>query len=337
MKQAWIEKTEQYLDNEMSASERLQFEQEMAVNEELSSYVSLYREIEATMQNSKKNDPAEEALKNSLKTLNASYFNQETRENNLPNNLKATTIAEQKPAIHLPRNKRKVLYRALFAVAAAIAGIIVIAVTWFPKNKEISPVIAGAEKTDAIKSPAKAQTDSLEKSIPSNLAVQHASDTAAQKKERHAIDRKKREELFAANFEADATPAVTEGPLEDAFNYYTDKHYDEAAQEFSSANLASVTRGLATDSNRTAFYADYYAGISYLEQERNADAIGKLESAVTKSTDESFRLNAEWYLALAYLRSGDITKVNELLTKISGNTNETAHKLKATRLLAALK
>jgi len=125
--------------------------------------------------------------------------------------------------------------------------------------------------------------------------------------------------------------------LEDAFNYYTDKHYGEAAQEFSSANLASVTRGLATDSNRTAFYADYYAGISYLEQERNADAIGKLESAVTKSTDESFRLKAEWYLALAYLRSGDITKVNELLTKISGNTNETAHKLKATRLLAALK
>jgi hypothetical protein len=337
MKQAWIEKTEQYLDNEMSASERLLFEQEMAMNEELSSYVSLYREIETVMHDNKKNEATEEALTNSLKKLNASYFNQETRENSLPHNLKETTDAEQKPATSPQRSKRKIRYRMLFAVAAAIAGIIVIAVTWFPKDKEANPVIAGSEKTDTIKSPVKAQTDSLQKSIPSNLAVQNNSDTAAEKKESKVKAGKKQEELFAANFEPDSVPDVTEGPLEDAFNYYSDKNYGDAAQEFSSANPALVTRGVETDPKASAFYADYYAGISYLEEKQNGDAKLKLESAVTKSPDESFRVKAEWYLALAYLRTGDVIKADELLTKISENTNETAYKLKATRLLAALK
>ena len=47
MNEAWLEKIEQYFNNEMSAEEKLLFESEMRTNEELSSYFNLYKEIES--------------------------------------------------------------------------------------------------------------------------------------------------------------------------------------------------------------------------------------------------------------------------------------------------
>jgi len=334
MKQAWIEKTEQYLDNEMNAAERSLFEQEMAANEELSSYVSLYREIETVMQNDEKNDATEEALKSSLGKLNALYFAEQTKEDAIVSqDLQVSSPVEQKTAIAYRRDKQKTRYWLTFAAAAATIGIIAIAITWFSQHREIKPSIAGSGKQDT----GKAKTGSLQKSDSSSLAVQDSVDNPAKKKQSPAPVNKKQEELFAANFEPDDVPAVTEGPLEDAFNYYSNKNYDDAAQEFSSADLNSGTRGLETNPKLTAFYADYYAGISYLEQAYNTNAILKLKSAVTKSPDESSVIKAEWYLALAYVKTGELTKANELLEKISENKKETAYRSKAARLLAALK
>ena len=170
-----------------------------------------------------------------------------------------------------------------------------------------------------------------------SLAFQNNADSPATINHSPAKTSKKQEELFAANFKPDAVPAVTAGPLEDAFTYYAEKHYSDAAQEFSSADLTSGTRGLETDSTITAFYADYYAGISYLEQSDNSKSILKLESALTKSPAELYTIKASWYLALAYVKAGEIKKANGQLAKISENKNETFYRSKATRLLTALK
>ncbi|HEX5153578.1 MAG TPA: hypothetical protein VFW07_19150 [Parafilimonas sp.] len=334
MKQAWIEKTEQYFTNEMSAAERALFEQEMAANEELSSYVSLYREIETVMQDDEKNNATEEALKTSLGNLNAFYFSKNVKEDaGLPQDVQENLPKEQKPGISR-RGKRKIRYWMLLAVAAVITGIIWISVTWFSSNKQAAPSIAGSEKPGA----GTIKTDSLQSHDSSNSAVQNNTDSPARVKQSPARRSKKQEAaLFAANFEPDAVPAVTEGPLEDAFTYYADKHYSEAAQEFSTAKLNSETRGLEINPKLIAFYADYYAGISYLEQADNSNAILKLDSAVTKSPGEVFRIKATWYLALAYLKTGELAKANELLAKISQNKTETVYRSKAARLLAALK
>src|SRR5678815_5656211 len=124
MKQAWIEKTEQYFDNEMRATERSLFEQEIAANEELSSYVSLYREIESVMRDDEKNEATEEALKSSLGKLNAFYFNAEIKDDaRIPQDVHEMSPVEQK--IALPRRrKRKIKYWMLTAVAAVLVGII---------------------------------------------------------------------------------------------------------------------------------------------------------------------------------------------------------------------
>jgi len=334
MKQAWIEKAEQYLDNEMSATERSLFEQEMAANEELSFYVDLYREIETVMEDDEKNGAKEDALKNSLGKLNAVYFNKEVKlDPVIPQDLYESPPVEQKAAVVYHRDKRKTRYWLAFAAAAATIGVIAIAITWFSQNEEAKPSIAGSEKPDT----GKTTTDSLQRKDSPNLAVQNNTDSPAKKKQFPEADNKKQEELFAANFEPDDVPDVIEGPLEDAFNFYANKNYSDAAQEFSTADRDSETRGLQTDPKRTAFYADYYAGISYLEQADNTNAILKLKSAVTESHGELFSIKAEWYLALAYLKTGELTKANELFEKIAGNKKETVYRSKAARLLAALK
>jgi hypothetical protein len=285
------------------------------------------------MHDNEKNEATEEALKSSLGKLNAFYFNAEIKDDaRIPQDVHEMSPVEQK--IALPRRrKRKIKYWMLIAVAAVLVGIIAIGITWFAKNQETSPSIAGSEKPDT----GKAKTDTLQEKNPTGLAVQNNADSTVNKKQPQIKTTKKQEELFAANFEPDEAPAITEGPLEDAFTFYVDKNYSDAAQEFSSANLTSGTRGLETDSQRIAFYADYYAGISYLEQADNINAMLKLESAVTKSPDELFRVKATWYLALTYLKTGELTKASKLLIKISENKEEIVYKSKAARLLTALK
>jgi len=49
------------------------------------------------------------------------------------------------------------------------------------------------------------------------------------------------------------------------------------------------------------------------------------------------RIKAEWYLALAYLKSGDREKAEKLLAKIVSGNQESTFKSKASALLTDLK
>jgi hypothetical protein len=75
MNEKIFEKIEQYLSNELSYEERLNFESELAVNKEIASMLKLYRSVDTEMRNIEKCTEEEIELKKTLNKLNAIYFN----------------------------------------------------------------------------------------------------------------------------------------------------------------------------------------------------------------------------------------------------------------------
>jgi anti-sigma factor RsiW len=93
MDHSWIEKIDAYLHGTMSPDERAAFEAELAVNEELSSLLEIYRAIENDMSAASKYCEEEDRLRNTLSNLNAAYFSGNA----------------QRPATPLPTNRHPVL------------------------------------------------------------------------------------------------------------------------------------------------------------------------------------------------------------------------------------
>jgi len=78
-----------------------------------------------------------------------------------------------------------------------------------------------------------------------------------------------------------------------------------------------------------------YLGISELKLEQNADAIAPLQAA-QKLGPQQYRDDASWYLALAYLRTGDLQNGRAALQKLCGRKNDyAAQACAADRTLAA--
>src|SRR3954468_21964992 len=84
MPESWFEKIERYLDNSMTDDEKSEFESELLVNSELAVDFEMYKMIEEEMHDFEKNRQGEEALKNSLKEISASFVGS-GREEGLPN------------------------------------------------------------------------------------------------------------------------------------------------------------------------------------------------------------------------------------------------------------
>jgi tetratricopeptide (TPR) repeat protein len=327
MNETLLEKAELYVNGGMNDEERLLFEKEMAANEQLSSYVNLYKDIDTTMRNKEKHNVQEEALKESVKKLNAIYFNAPAAA--------ISGAEETKTAILKALLKPGISTWKTLAIAAATIGVISISIFWYVQNKRTSKEIAGNTKKDSATAIINADTTHLQNE-PSNIVVQNNNDTISHEKELATLTQQKRESLFKTNFKTDAVPVNIEGPLEDAFTYYNAQQYDDAATEFSTADLSS-TRGSETDTELTAFYAYYYAGISYLAGNKTNKAITALNKALTKNTGTFMQVKAQWYLALAYVRTGEINKATGLLAEVSANNTESEYKSKAGVLLAELK
>ncbi len=74
-----IELIENYISNSLPSEERILFEKELLVDEELNTLFKMYRTIEIEMENAEKYKDQESALKNTLQQLNAKYFNAEAK------------------------------------------------------------------------------------------------------------------------------------------------------------------------------------------------------------------------------------------------------------------
>jgi hypothetical protein len=322
MDETWFEKIEQYLNGEMSAEEKLLFESEMRKNSELSSAFNMYKNIETGMRDKEKYSGAEEALKNSLSKLNAVYFPGKTDTKEL------TAANKNKTFIAENNDRKKIIWRP-FAIAAATISVIAIGVFIYFESTNNSQVVFFTKKNDT------GTTIKADATNSSTNTTQNKLDTNAAETKQPTLATKKPEELFADNFKPDATPENTEGNLEDAFTYYKNRDYTRAAAEFTNVDLNEGTRDLEPDTKLTAFYADYYGGISYLAQGVTGKAINHLKKAAAKSFSNLYRNKAEWYLALAYLKTGDTKHSKELLIKISADKSA-AYKSKSEKLLDEL-
>jgi len=73
MNETDLEKTEQYLNNEMSPAERKEFELQIARDEELRNYIQLYNSIDHTMK-AENTSPGENELRQTLQQMSKKYF-----------------------------------------------------------------------------------------------------------------------------------------------------------------------------------------------------------------------------------------------------------------------
>jgi hypothetical protein len=310
---------EQYLKGEMTAEEKFLFESEMKKDEELFSTVELYRSVETEMRNKERYTVEEDALKDSIIKFNSKYF---TSLSN--NNAEAASIKKK---------KRNII---LFGIAAATTGIIIFSIVWYiTTEKDHKGIAVSSKRTDTAITPQRDLTHQ-QKNTSSSLTQTNADDSTSNAPLK-GINVEKQETLFAENFKADAVPDATEGPLGDAFALYRENEYGYAAEEFSNADLHEQTRGMETDPKLTMFYANYYAGISYLANKETNKALVKLENALIQSPDSSSIIKVQWYLALAYLKKNEINKLTRLLTKVAANNIEKEYQARAEELLKHLK
>jgi tetratricopeptide (TPR) repeat protein len=327
MNETWFEKTEQYLSGGMDVEEKSLFESEMRMNDELSSFVNLYQQIEADMRTGEKNSEAEKALRDSLGKLNAIYFSE-----GIKNDLNTVPDKEHSIVKQLSKEHRIKSWKTI-AIAAVTIGIIIIGVLWYVQGrKENQQVATSVKKADTSMAVIKPDTIQHRNNIAAATAAQNTKDVDSAKK----LVRKTDEELFADNFKPDAVPGDIEGPLEDAFTYYQQHRYKDAATEFTSADINEATRGFEADPKQTAFYACYYAGLSYLAANHAAAAIAELKKASDQSPGDLSQIKTQWYLALAYLKSGDTQAAKKLLSNVSSAHKNAGYQLQAQKLLHAM-
>ncbi len=128
---------------------------------------------------------------------------------------------------------------------------------------------------------------------------------------------KQYEELFAAHF----TPYPnivspvqrSEDTTRSAWTLYEQGMYEQAAEYFKMET--------AGDPGNVSY--QFYAGISLLASDKPSQAIDLLQK-VEKADTTKFNVQAEWYLGLAYLKSGKINKARSTFKELAAAGNEYA-------------
>ena len=136
MNEKWLGKIGQYLNEQMSYPEQLQFKTRVSTNEELALLLQRYNAVETEMRNLEKNRAQEAGLKDTLEKLNAFYFDnkEETQPDTMPvanqeGNSSNDAIPEYIPttprlsAVHNVKVGKMTRWRLMIA-AAAILGIV---------------------------------------------------------------------------------------------------------------------------------------------------------------------------------------------------------------------
>ncbi|MBC8490235.1 MAG: tetratricopeptide repeat protein [Bacteroidetes bacterium] len=143
---------------------------------------------------------------------------------------------------------------------------------------------------------------------------------------------KTNEELFAEYFKPYTNIITTRNQLSDEYNklmsnalyYYETREYNKANIFF----LELTNEGITNDTLM------FYYGISSLGNNDPSKAINIFEMILT-GQGRTFFQQAEWYLALAYIKNGDKEKAIEMLEKLIDNN--TYYKTDAKKLIKELR
>lgn len=323
-----------YVAGEMAAGEKHSFEESINASEGLAAEVQRCRQIKALFAS------AHQKLNENL-LPDASEKNEEVEAMIAQARADWGREHERKPAIQkntLPHTTKKrtgtsiEMPRQILLIAAIIIGLICIGVWWFLQQppsqattanglpNENNPVTGKKSDETTKATPPKKDTSikSTRLPLPGDTTRKTADATA----------------LFAAYFTPDAAPADKDPQQKETFDFYTAKNYPAAIEDFEMWKATLETRGAKKQAVNTAFYVHYYLALSYLSSGKGTKkAISELRSALQTASNATLKEKAQWYLALANLKSGNATEARTLLQQLQATAG---YQQKATELLLAL-
>jgi len=107
-----------------------------------------------------------------------------------------------------------------------------------------------------------------------------------------------------------------------------DKQLLDALTKYKAGKYDQVIEQLITMpvDKQTIYYKNYLLGLSYLANNQALESISPLKMAM-QAPDASIRQKAEWFLALAYVKSNENELAQPILTKISNDDANPFHSL----------
>jgi len=107
---------------------------------------------------------------------------------------------------------------------------------------------------------------------------------------------------------------------------------DEAMTKYREGdyNSALVLFNEILDKDPSNIYIRYYSGLASIEANQNEKAIGEFKYIIDQKNN-LFVENAQWYLALSYLKNNQVKEARSLLVQINNSTNP--HNKEAAQIL----
>ncbi len=358
-----------YADGEMNATESKAFEAVLIHNTTIRDEVEFYKEIRTLIESvdekiynihkdtgEKKTgtDKVLRMIKQARANWENSHENDLRQEHGMPLREVRNVHTEdfKRPLKEEPKVKRMYLYQWL--AAAVLMGFVCIGVTFQylrNKNADQGLVYNKKEPNSKVAVENKNTESQKENNIPDTTSSQvnsSASDNASRNStvpDRISIEKSKREKLFVKNFEPDNLPAQIPAPLEDPSAFYSDRKPEKAIQEYKNL-LADIkdaknsdleARGEDKEVELIAFYAHYYLAQSYMSVNNMKNAMQELGNAISKAPDKIWKNKVQWYMALAFLKTGQIHMAETLLEKVAKNERPNNYKQRAIKLIDELK
>jgi len=151
-------------------------------------------------------------------------------------------------------------------------------------------------------------------------------------------------QLVAKNFTIDPAPPTPHTLLAAAFDSYQKGRYSVAGREYAEALRVIETLSVRGPENKNEeeekkqllLYAHYYNAMSNMATGNAAVAIRELK-AIKGTPDKVWSIKINWYLALAYLQTGQVKTAGVLLQHISDTSQSFDYRKKAADLLKEIK
>jgi predicted Zn-dependent protease len=107
---------------------------------------------------------------------------------------------------------------------------------------------------------------------------------------------------------------------------------DEAMTKYREGdyNSALVLFNEILDKDPSNIYIRYYSGLASIEANQNEKAIGEFKYIIDQKNN-LFVENAQWYLALSYLKNNQVKDAKSLLVQINNSSNP--HNKEASQIL----
>ena len=138
------------------------------------------------------------------------------------------------------------------------------------------------------------------------------------------------QELFTENFEPYALSLNQRSDTDEVFyqieNHYFNKNYEQ---------VIPLLEGVLDQSEQKSSQLQLGLGISYMQSGKSQEAINQFKTIISKN-DFNFEDEARWYLALAYLKTNNITNAREALSVLASESDRDHHE-EAKKILSSLK